>query len=453
MKMKKRIAATAILTAAVMALSAGCGQKAAPTEGTGENAGSAKEKVEIEYWALPYGPSDTYDPTLQRIVDQYNAEDHGATVKLQIMSWSGFIEQIQTAIAAGSPPDVTTAAYYGLMNYAAMGEALDLTDLVEKWEAEKDPIADDFLDGMLEAGIYEGKQIALPFQTDPKNIYYRADILEDELGFTNLDKEVSWDKLLEICAAVKEKYGDEGMFPISFFTLDQGSTNAMLNVMFTNGASWISADGKEGALETPEVMECMGLLKEMRDKEYFPDGMVSYNKADTEKLYASGKLAMVWISPFTHVKSNEEMYKNTKIMGPVTGPSADKPREVAWSDGIMGFAQTEHPEETKEFIEWFLKNNEQLYIDGGASALPARKSFYENEFYKTDWMMGQYAKYRDYYVDLNWPADNCPLATNQIFVQNMLGKPIEAMLMGSDDMAGGLKKTNDEMNRVLEELN
>lgn len=162
---------------------------------------------------------------------------------------------------------------------------------------------------------------------------------------------------------------------------------------------------------------------------------------------------MVWISPFTHVKSNEEMYKNTKIMGPVTGPSADKPREVAWSDGIMGFAQTEHPEETKEFIEWFLKNNEQLYIDGGASALPARKSFYENEFYKTDWMMGQYAKYRDYYVDLNWPADNCPLATNQIFVQNMLGKPIEAMLMGSDDMAGELKKTNDEMNRVLEELN
>ena len=35
----------------------------------------------------------------------------------------------------------------------------------------------------------------------------------------------------------------------------------------------------------------------------------------------------------------------------------------------------------------------------------------------------------------------------------MLGKPIEAMLMGADDMAGELKKTNDEMNRVLEELN
>lgn len=58
--MKKRIAATAILTAVVMALSAGCGQKVAPTEGTGENAGSAKGKVEIEYWALPYGCNLTY---------------------------------------------------------------------------------------------------------------------------------------------------------------------------------------------------------------------------------------------------------------------------------------------------------------------------------------------------------------------------------------------------------
>lgn len=88
----------------------------------------------------------------------------------------------------------------------------------------------------------------------------------------------------------------------------------------------------------------------------------------------------------------------------------------------MGFAQTEHPEETKEFIEWFLKNNEQLYIDGGASALPARKSFYENEFYKTDWMMGQYAKYRDYYVDLNWPADNCPLCYQPDFCPEHAGQ-------------------------------
>ena len=101
---------------------------------------------------------------------------------------------------------------------------------------------------MLEAGIYEGKQIALPFQTDPKTHILPRGYPEDELGFTNLDKEVSWDKLLEICAAVKEKYGDEGMFPISFsLHSDQGSTNAMLNVMFTNGASWISADGKGGS--------------------------------------------------------------------------------------------------------------------------------------------------------------------------------------------------------------
>ena len=64
---------------------------------------------------------------------------------------------------------------------------------------------------------------------------------------------------------------------------------------------------------------------------------------------------MVWISPFPHVKSNEEMYKNTKIWVRSQVPARISSREVAWSDGIMGFAQTEHPEETKEFIEWFLE--------------------------------------------------------------------------------------------------
>ena len=451
--MKKMLKAMAVAAMAVM-VSAGCSQSQTSEESIQAPAGEEsmdQEKVELEFWELPYGPSVTYDPALQKLIDQYNSEDHGATVKLQVMSWSGFIEQIQTAIAAGSPPDITTSAYYGLMNYAAMGEALDLTDIVEKWKEEGDPILEDFLDGALEAGVYEGKQIALPYQTDPKTIYYRADILEDELGFTDLDKEVTWDKLLEICAAVKERYGDE-IYPISFFTLDQGSLNAMLNVLFTNGASWINADGTRGGLEDPKALECLEFLKEMKDKGYFPDGMVSYNMADTEKLYASGNLAMVWISPFTHVKSNEELYKNTKIMGPIVGPSADQVREVTWAGGIMGFAQTEHPEETKEFIEWMVKNNEQLLVEGGGASLPVRKSYYENEFYQTDWMMSQYAKYRDYYVDLQWPAAQCPVATNQIFVQNILGKPVEAMLMGSEDLAGELKKTNDEINQLLEEF-
>ncbi len=451
---------SALLAATLLAFAAGCQSGQSPsaggdsgTSGGAEPTGNAGEKVEIQYWALPYGPSATYDPALQRIVDKYNAEDHGATVKLQVMSWSGFIEQIQTAIAAGSPPDVTTAAYYGLMNYAAMGEALDLGSIVEKWEAENDPILDDFLDGMVENGVYDGTQIALPFQTDGKTIYYRADILEDELGFTDLDKEVTWDKLLEICAAVKERYGDEGMFPLSFFSLDQGSTNAMLDIMFSNGTSWVSEDGTHATLTDPKVLECMEFLKTIQDNGYFPDGMVSYNMPDVEKLYDSGKVAMVWKSPFSHTLSNPEMYENTKLMGPIVGPSADKAREVAWSDGIMGFAQTQHPEETKEFIEWLLKNYESLFIEGGASALPVRKSFYENEFYQTDWMLSQYAAHKDYFVDLSWPASSCPLATNQVFIQNMLGRPVEAMLMGSEDLQAELEKTNAEIDKVFAELN
>ena len=60
-------------------------------------------------------------------------------------------------------------------------------------------------------------------------------------------------------------------------------------------------------------------------------------------------------------------------------------------------------------------------VDGGASALPARKSFMKMNFIRqTD--DGAICKIQGYYVIPNWPADNCPLATNQIFCPEHAGQ-------------------------------
>lgn len=420
--------------------------------GSGDSSAPASDKPELQLWALPLGPAETYGPAIQKVLDKYNSEDHSATVKLEVLSWSGFIEQFQTAIAAGTPPDITFATYYDVAKYVAADEAIDLTDIVTKWEEEKNPILDDFLPGTLELGKFGDSYYALPFSTEGKTIYYRASILEDELGFTDLDKEVTWDKLLEICAAVKEKYGEEGMYALGFFTLDMGSTNAMLNLLVSNAASWVNAEGTGPAYDDPKVMEVMEFVGKMYENGYFPDGMVSYNQYDLEKLYDSGKLAMVWKSNFSHAKANEEIYNDTKLMGPIVGPSADKARGNMWMNGAMGFKNAGHEEEVKEFLAWLI-DGELLPIltEGGASMIPLCNSLYEDEFYKTDWMQSQYAKFKDYYVDLSWPAAAPPVATGPIFNQNLLGMPLEALLMGSTDYAGDLNKAQEAMAVVFKE--
>lgn len=449
-KSHKRLLPVALSVAMLGGLLAGC-QSESPAAG-GTAAPTSAEKPVIQFWCLPYGPTEVFDPAVQKLVDTYNAEDHGATVELQVLSWSGFAEQIQTAIAGGAPPDVTVASYHGLINYAAMGEAMDLSDIVEKWEAEQDPILQDFLPGQLDYGKFQGEQIALPFLTEGRAVYYRADILEDELGFTDLDKPVSWDKFLEICEAVKVNYGDEGMFPISFFTMDMGSTTGMMNILTSNGAGWLDEDGQP-ALDDPKAVECLEFFATMYDRGYFPDGMAAYNQADLEKLYDNGKLAMAWKSHFGHTSSNQELYHNTKVMGPIVGPGADEPRMCSWSDGILAFKQSKHPEETKEFVEWFIQNNASLFLACGSSSLPARTSFYEDPYYQDNWMVSQYVNYSDYFVLNTWPSREIPVATNQVYVQNMVGAPMEAVLMGSTDYAGEMAKANEAIKKVFEALN
>ena len=294
------------------------------TQGNEAEDNEKQEKTELVFWELPYGPADTYEPALQKIIDEYNSGGHSATVRLQMLSWSGFMEQYQTSIAAGSPPDITSSISYRIANWIEAGEVLDITDIVEKWEQEDDEVLDDFLPGTIDIGKKDGRYYALPYVTNGTTVYYRTDILEDELGFTDLDQPVTWEKLFEMCEAVKQKYNGD-IIPFSFCTLDQNSSNAMINVLFSNGTSWINEEGIGGALDDPKALECMEFFKTMKENEYFPEGMVTYNQADLEKLYQSGKVAMVWNAPASHVAANEELMSKTRMMGPIVGPSADDP--------------------------------------------------------------------------------------------------------------------------------
>lgn len=447
-RMKRLLSAGLSLTLCLSL--AACGGSAGKEETKSEE--TAKEKPELVFWELPYGPADMYPPALQKVLDEYNAGDHSATVRLQMLSWNGFSEQFQTALAAGSPPDITTTISYTITNWLEAGELLDLTDIVEKWEEESDPILDDFLPGTMGLGKRDDKYYALPRMTSGTTVYYRSDILEDELGFTDLDQPVTWDKLFEMCEAVKNKYNGE-VIPFSFCTLDQNSSNAMINVLFSNGASWINEEGTGAALDTPEALESMEFFKTMKDNEYFPEGMVTYSQADLEKLYQSGNIAMVWNAPVSHVAGNEELKAKTKLMGPIVGPSADDPRYVMRVSGIVGFEKTKYPEETKEFIEWFTKNNLDVFTGGHAGLLPLRQSFYDDPFFETDWELSQYAKFIDYYEDLTWPAPFSPAATNQILMENVVGQPEEALLMGSTDVEGDLAKTQEAINKIFDEYN
>lgn len=451
--MKKRIlkgVLSAMMALSLAACSAKTGQNEQSPGELSKEAGAAEEKPELTVWFFPMGVAEPYQAACQAVLDEYNAGGHGATVKMEVLGWSGLNERVQTAVASGSPPDIWIPGYFRASEYVAMGEALDLTSIVDGWKETGDPILDEFEDGVLENGIYDGKTYVLPFATSPKTMYYRSDILEDELGYTDLDKGVTFDQLREICAKVKEAHGDEGMYPLGFFSMDGGTTNLMLNVLFSNGASWVNEEGTAGAFDDPKAVEAVSFIKEMVDNGYVPEGISTYNQADIDKLYESGKIAMMWKS--TIHDRNGEYYKATKIMGPVSGPGADKQRVVTWSDGLMGFQATKYPEEVKEFIGWFIKNSSKILNEGQTSYVPLQKSQKDLSAFKEDWISSQITPMAHTYTEINWPAPVAPIAFGQLFFEGTIGKPLEAILMGEDDVEKEMLKINEEITRLLQTI-
>lgn len=440
---------SASLATVLLAGAVGCSSN---NEGStsGDTAKSTGEKPELVYWDMYYGPEETYGPAVQKVIDRYNSEDHGATVKVQMLGWDGFYEVFQTAVNSGSAPDISTGAYPGPVQYAAMGEALDVTSIVDQWRADNDPILDNFLPGALELHVYDGKQVAIPFNADPRAVFYRADILEDELGFKDLDKEVTWDTLLEICKKVKEEYGDEGVYPMALPFVGTDGMHTMINLMLSNGTGWANSSGDGPNYDDPKVMEVMEFFAELYNNGYIPEGSASYAGSDVDKLYSSEKCAIIWQWLPTYLYDNEDLMKRTKVMGGICGPSADQPRMTSWMNGIMGYQQTKYPEEVKEFLAWLPKNNKEVSTEGRANALPIRKSFYEDEYYQNDWLWSQVTRNAEYSTNPVYPSTVCLPAFGQIEGELTIQSPVMALLTGSTDFEGELKKANDSMQKAFD---
>lgn len=458
--MKRKVRYIAFLLALIMSVSlfnACSGGQAGSVDASAAGSeqatgGNATDVKELLFWEWPWGPGADYGAATQKLVDEYNAANPGVKVTLKMMAWDGAYEQLITALNSGSAPDISTFNIAAVAQLNYMGHLLDLTDVVESWS---DEVRNDFQEGVLELGSHNGSTFCIPYAADPRGIYYRKDIIEDELGFTGLDTKsadtVSWDTILEICAAIKERYGDE-VYPLTFFVTNAGSHQAMMNVLYSNGASWIGEDGWSGGLSgDPKVLETMEFFQTCIDEGYFPEGMVSYGMSDVEKLYDSGRVAMVWKGSYGHVKENPELMENTALMAVPMGPSADKGRSASFSAAMFATKQTKYPEEAKHFIDWYMSNCLPVFREGNGAPVPVRNSFLEDDFYKNDPIQGPYADNAWANVESVWPASQVSPAAGQISGENIFGAPLEALLMGSTDIEGELEKCDAAMNAVFEQ--
>ena len=355
--LRRTFGLTTVVALGVLGLTA-CSDDAGPDSG-----GASGDPVTIEFWDMQWGPADTYPAAAQALVDQFESENPGIKVNYTGKSWDNWYQTFTQAIGANAAPDVSTGG--GFQPFGLQQDAnaiLPLNDLVATWEA--DGTADDFTPGILD--FYKddnGNYLAIPWATDIRVWFYRTDVL-DAAG---VSVPTTWDEFAAACDAVHTA------LPDVYGVADGGTPHWTFDQGIAMGAGMFDENG-DAALTSPKELAALKYIASMGQggSGCINPTATTFSQDEAIEMFNQGEAAFVMDSPSIAPRLSEESLGVVKVLPPLANAEGGK-FGLYFVNGIMGYEQTEHPEEVMTFIDFWSEHGKDLFL-GGASGVSPRIS-------------------------------------------------------------------------------
>ena len=325
----------------------------------------------VQFWDMRYGPPSVYADTARKIVGNYNAATPKVFVSYEMQEWSDWPEVFSMALGSGIGPDVSTGGAYQAVQYYEQGSVAHLDDLIAEFKASGDD--KDFLPGALDQMVYKGHTVALPWAIDPRVIFYRKDLFEK----AGVKPPNSWDELRAAAKAVTA----DGSSGLVIGTTEVVGGHSLLLLFMNNGGGLFAADGTLDVMNARNVEAATFLSNLAKDGSIHP-GSPKIGGDAARKEFLAGRAAMI-IDAAGLQASFQEQRDKIGVLPPPTGPHGDK-GTVAWMPNMMLYSHCKEPEIAKEFMKWWLGNQEPLWTDGHCTRLPVRTSLMKNAYFQND---------------------------------------------------------------------
>lgn len=262
----------AVATTAVLLLSA-CGGSE-----PGASGGSASA------WVLTGGA----EPTFRSSFEDWNKANADDEIKTEYFANDAYKEKIRTAVGSGNAPTLIFSWAGGaLQDYVQNGDVVDLTSLTGDLQQRLVP-------SVLDTGTVDGKVYAVPNNNaQPIVLYYNRKVLADAGIDAAPD---TFDGLLDAVAALKDAGVDT---PIALAGQSQWPELMWIEYLAdrVGGPDTFDAvlNGEPDAWSSPEMLEALGLIKQLVDAGAFGDkfgSVVADANADAALLH-TGQAGML----------------------------------------------------------------------------------------------------------------------------------------------------------------
>ncbi|GAA3704513.1 extracellular solute-binding protein [Zhihengliuella alba] len=346
--------AAAIAAVSALALTA-CGGGGEAAEGEG-----GKVTLRFTWWG-----SDSRADTTNKIIEAYEAQNPDVDIKGEYGDWSGYWDKLATQVASNEAPDIIQMDDKYLREYADRGALLDLEGVdVSKFDegAVENGRTDD---GMF--GVTTGIN-AMVLMANPALFEEAGLELPDDTTWT-------WEDYAEITQQITE--GVEGKY---------GATGpnepAGLQIWLRQDGKSLTTDQGELGFEEADLESYFQHHLDLLKNGSYPQASViaeDQSPGPDQSLTGTGgaALGMWWTNQLSALSGSAGVDLVPLRMPTHTGDSKDAGLWYKSSMLMSGSAQTEHPEEVKDFIDFFVNSQEAGELNLTDRGLPSNSDVRE----------------------------------------------------------------------------
>lgn len=190
---------------------------------------------------------DKPEVSLTPLVEKFQKENPTIKVVAEFIDWNAYNQKLVTAIAGGTPPDVSQIKLWWQPQLVEMAALAPLDDYIKSW-----PGRTDIFDNIWSLTRHsDGKQYLMPLQMVILYMYYRVDMMKD-LG---LKVAATRDEYLDVAKKLTRDTNGDGLPDVYGFGIrgGRGGHDWWGTFVLSSGAQFFDASGNSG-LTTAEAI-------------------------------------------------------------------------------------------------------------------------------------------------------------------------------------------------------
>ena len=411
----------AVLVAMVALAIAGCGSDDSDSGGApdSEKATQAKASGDVT-WCIGKDTTGAFGT----VIDAFNKANPKANVKLlELPEDAGEQRRLQVQrLEAKSPEcDVLGTDVIWTAEYAAQGWLLDVSD----WIAKN---GDKFIPSTVDTTEFEGKNWAIPFNSNAGFIYYRTDKVKQAPD--------NWEDLY------KEAGENDGVVYQGFRY--EGLTVNFLELLYSAGGNVLSEDGKEATADSQEVKDVLQFMADGIKNGDAPKAVTTYKEEESRRAFESGNATFMRNWPYAYSLGKDSKIADSFDIATFPGFAGNKGAGVLGGYNLAISAYSKNPEGSLAFAEFATDPKQQALMATEASLPPTVTETYDDPAVK---------KAMPFAEELRTAIDQAqPRPVSPVYPQisEAIFNNVYAALQGDMSADEASSKMNEEIQKALE---